>query len=264
MSHSKAALSAAPLVATNLTVLDDSLGLDWRGDVTFQGKIYRPLDPSYYAWLRSKMVQAKAACDRGKLSATAFDALRTRFNALHDQALALFGESALLDSVERLDPKAYAAPGQVSATEVVNPAEIPKAVGETRRAAPSPASRCSQGLPGIPAAEAPAQSIVQPGATRSRGNRPFSFPEQTTPDLPFDRPVTAEALGEVDAIREQAMALGWTEAELYQTRGRFAFPCGNQYGLVTFLDREHHVGPVNVHAIDILCRSGAIQRMYRR
>ncbi|MDD4664269.1 MAG: hypothetical protein PHD83_06380, partial [Caldisericia bacterium] len=79
-----------------------------------------------------------------------------------------------------------------------------------------------------------------------------------------DRPATLAALAEVDAIRDQALALGWTEAELYQTRGRFVFPCGNQYGAVCSVDSDHHIGSVTAAAIEFRCTSGAIQRMYRR
>ena len=46
------------------------------------------------------------------------------------------------------------------------------------------------------------------------------------------QPVTSQAVAKVDAIREEAMAKGWSEARLYQNQGRFRFPCGEDYGLV--------------------------------
>jgi hypothetical protein len=251
-------------VATDLCVLSEWATPATIEDVTVEGKTYRPMDPEYYAWLRKKMELAKAACDRGKLSRTAFDALRTRFNSLHDQAMALFGESALLEAIEHLDPKTYAAPGSNGSAAAGKPAEIPKTPGDAQDAAPAPATRCSQASPGIPEGQEPAQPAPVPAHAHARSSRPFSYPRAPSPDLPFDHPVTQAALDEVNAIRDQALSLGWTEAQLYQTRGRFAFPCGSHYGLVCFLSTDHHVGPVSEAAIEIHCRGGAIQRMYRR
>jgi len=37
------------------------------------------------------------------------------------------------------------------------------------------------------------------------------------------QPVTSQAVAKVDAIREEAMAKGWSEARLYQNQGRFRF-----------------------------------------
>jgi hypothetical protein len=251
-------------VSTDLCVLSEWATPTTIEDITVEGKTYRPMDPEYYAWLRKKMELAKAACDRGKLSRSAFDALRTRFNPLHDQAMALFGESALLEAIEHLDPKTYAAPGSNGTAAAGKPAEILKTPGDSKEAAPAPDLRCSQASAGIPEGQEHLQPTPAPAHAHARSSRPFSYPRDPSPDLHFDHPVTLAALEEVGAIRDKALALGWTEAELYQTRGRFAFPCGNQYGLVCFLSADHHVGPVSEAAIEIHCRGGAIQRMYRR
>lgn len=60
----------------------------------------------------------------------------------------------------------------------------------------------------------------------------------------FTRPVPQSSVDKVDAIREQALALGWTEAVLYQNRGRFGFPCGQHYGLVCFVDDDRQLGEI--------------------
>ena len=56
----------------------------------------------------------------------------------------------------------------------------------------------------------------------------------------------------VDAIRDQARSLGWSEAQLYQNRGRFRFPCGQDYGLVCFLEGDKRIGKVTRQSIEII------------
>lgn len=77
-------------------------------------------------------------------------------------------------------------------------------------------------------------SNPQPAATQSAQAAPrFRFPP--TGDFRFEHSVTPKAVATVDAIRDQAESLGWAEARLYQNRGRFAFPCGQDWGLVCFV-----------------------------
>ncbi|OPZ83955.1 MAG: hypothetical protein BWY76_02048 [bacterium ADurb.Bin429] len=52
-------------------------------------------------------------------------------------------------------------------------------------------------------------------------------------------------------IRERAHALGWTDADLFQTSGRFQFPCGQEYGLVCFL-RGRTPGEITADGIALL------------
>ena len=67
-------------------------------------------------------------------------------------------------------------------------------------------------------------------------------------------PVSAKAVAKVDAIRDQAIALGWDEAKLYQNRSHLPFSLGAEYGLVCFLDGAVEVGAVTAHAIEIIHR----------
>ena len=56
----------------------------------------------------------------------------------------------------------------------------------------------------------------------------------------------------IDAIRDQALALGWRESQLYQNPGRFRFPCGRDDGLVCFLEDDQRIGEVTRQSIEIL------------
>ena len=56
----------------------------------------------------------------------------------------------------------------------------------------------------------------------------------------------------VDAIREKAQSLGWGEARLYQNRGRFAFPCGRDWGLVCFVGPGDVLGAITETHIEII------------
>jgi len=217
-------------IATDLSLLEP-FGPDTKTDVTVNGRTYRPLDPGYYAWLRNRMELAQAAHDKGRLPTSPFDELRSRFNSVHDQAVALFGESALLEAIQQLDPASYRWPGHTE-TESKEPArsEIPEV--------PDSESRCSSGRPNIP------------GQSRAGPSR-------------FEHAVSPEAIAKVDAIRDEAMALGWTEPDLYQTHGRFRFPCGSGYGLVCFIDPDQHLGRITDKAIEIICKGGNSLRFYR-
>ena len=66
------------------------------------------------------------------------------------------------------------------------------------------------------------------------------------------QPVTSQAVAKVDTIREEAMAKGWSEARLYQNQGRFRFPCGEDYGLVCFVDGDQEIGEVTERSIEII------------
>lgn len=65
--------------------------------------------------------------------------------------------------------------------------------------------------------------------------------------------VTHEAVAQVDAVRETTMQLGWTEAGLYQNRGRYPFPYGQDYGLVCFVSGTRQVGEITAQYIEIVC-----------
>ena len=60
-------------------------------DIDIESIRLRRLDPDYFSWLRSRMVTAQAAHQAGKLSDTAWETLRGRFNSLQEMAIEMFG-----------------------------------------------------------------------------------------------------------------------------------------------------------------------------
>jgi hypothetical protein len=81
-------------------------------------------------------------------------------------------------------------------------------------------------------------------------------------DWPFVEVVTSEVVAQVDAIRDQALALGWSEAGLYQNRGLLRFPNGETYGLVCFLHGDSMIGEVTARFIEIISPRGSRLRHY--
>ncbi|HEY3418517.1 MAG TPA: hypothetical protein VGM23_16700 [Armatimonadota bacterium] len=55
----------------------------------------------------------------------------------------------------------------------------------------------------------------------------------------------------VNDIRERALALGWTDADLFQTSGLFKFPLGQDYGLVCFL-RGRRIGDITADNVALV------------
>ena len=199
--------------STNLTFFETSQPHDYGRDfVGVFGTCFRRLDPDYYAWLRHRMDLAKKRVGSGRLSAQAFDMLRTRFNEIHAWAIEHLGDEALRAAVQSLDPKTYAPP-RIDAFD-----------GRSDRVRP-------------PVKETPAVP-------------PYLFPEDG--DWRVIQRVRSSAVPQVDAIRDQALSLGWSEARLYQNRGRFRFPCGEDYGLVCFLDERKRIGEVTRQSIEIV------------
>jgi hypothetical protein len=193
--------SAAMYVSTSLEQWITNEPAIFARDVQIDDTAYRRLDPEYYAWLRSKMTIAKSAVTAGKLSASQFDDLRTRFNAMQDWATITFGEPRLIEAIRTLDARTYAPP------------------------------------------------VAEPW----REHRPWPVTSPSGNDNAFfTHPVLDHALRCVDAIRDRALALGWTHEALYQTRGRLRFPFGGDYGLVCFLDAEDRIGTVAADSIEII------------
>jgi len=87
-------------------------------DVQIDDLAYRRLDPEYYAWLRSRMNLAKSAHQAGQIDAEAYEALRSKFNGIHDWAMTHFGALPLSEAVRTLDARDYRPPAaEPDATE---------------------------------------------------------------------------------------------------------------------------------------------------
>ena len=89
---------------------------------------------------------------------------------------------------------------------------------------------------------------------------PYLFPEDG--DWQFTQPVRSSTVPKVDAIRDQALSLGWSEAQLYRNRGRFRFPYGRDYGLVCFLEEDKRIGEVTRQSIEIIGPPPQENRLY--
>ncbi len=75
--------------------------------------------------------------------------------------------------------------------------------------------------------------------------------------------VTSKAVAKVDAIRDEAMAKGWSEARLYQNQGRFRFPCGEDYGLVCFVEGSRRIGEITARYIEIISETAGRENRLR-
>lgn len=64
--------------------------------------------------------------------------------------------------------------------------------------------------------------------------------------------VTLDAVKQVEAIKDQALALGWTLAGLFQNRGNLIFPIGQDWGLVCFLGENRSIQSVTHEFIEIV------------
>lgn len=241
------AAPTAPFVATNLSVYRGEVNPGQSGDITIDGLPYRRLDPAYYAWLRSRMEKARKAHQAGKLDEPSFSALREHFNAIHDEAVRLFGESTLLQAIRTLDPKTYPAPTRCS--EESNP-RIP-GNGDVER--PGQREKTDE--------QESQEAGVTPPSPRPKKLPPdldttFHFPEAEDPALPFSQTVRLSALAKVRAIESLALSAGWTLPELYQNRGRFRFPYGQDWGIACFIDPEEKLGAVTSLSIELITRNG--------
>jgi hypothetical protein len=169
-------------------------------DVQVDDRAYRRLDPEYYAWLRSRMHLAQLAAGAGRLSPEAFDELREKFNAVHEWAVAHFGEDSLREAVRNLDARNYAPP------------------------------------------------VAEP----DKPVRPARAAEH----------IASDAVAMVDAIRDQALSLGWTERSLYGPSGATRALLGKACGLANLLNATDQIGVVTRQSIEIILASGVRQRFY--
>ena len=89
----------------------------------------------------------------------------------------------------------------------------------------------------------------------------FLFPK--TGDWKFTEPVTPASVRKVDAIRDAAHTKGWSDERLYQNRGRFRFPLGQDYGLVCFVGPDDELGEIIETHIEIIHVCGSRKNSLR-
>jgi len=201
--------------ATNLESWETVTPHYYAQDVSIDSTCFRRVDPEYFAWLRHKMTLARKSADSGRLSSSAFEMLRTRFNDIRAWAVNHFGEDEILSAVQSLDPKTY-------------PPPVFEVFG--RDGGTFPRKR-------VP---------IQPPPIDEH----YLFPKEG--DWRFTQEVSPSAVAKVDAIRDKAVSLGWSEVSLYQNRGCLCFPYGQDYGLVCFVDGNVRIGEVTKQSIEIV------------
>jgi hypothetical protein len=84
-----------------------------------------------------------------------------------------------------------------------------------------------------------------------------AFPAQG--EWPLTEQVTADAVSQVDAIRAEALALGWTDTALYRNRGHRPFPF-DDYGLVCFVGVDARIEAVTREAVTLRHARGRSHR----
>lgn len=211
-------------VATNLESWETSTPKYYARDVSIDDTSFRRLDSEYYAWLRHKMALARKAADSERILSSAFDKLRTRFNDIHTWAVDRFGEDILRSAIQSLNPKAYSPPKIETFGQIVQ-------------------HRPEQSAPEMSPSSDPQ----------------YIFPRDG--NWHFTQEVSPSAVAKVDAIRDNAMSLGWSEAKLYQNRGCLRFPYGQDYGLVCFLDGNVRIGEVTRQSIEIVGTTSQANRL---
>lgn len=70
-------------------------------------------------------------------------------------------------------------------------------------------------------------------------------------DWRFEESPSFDDYLKVNDVREHAHALGWTDADLFQTSGQFKFPYGQDYGLVCFL-RGRSIGDITADNVALV------------
>ena len=97
-------------VTTTLDAWEYPAPQHYTADVTLNEIPHRKLDPDFYAWLRHRMAQVKRRADQGAIPQETFQAMREKFNRIHQWAVQHLGEAALRQAVQTLDPKRYTPP----------------------------------------------------------------------------------------------------------------------------------------------------------
>nr|WP_321466145.1 hypothetical protein [uncultured Desulfobulbus sp.] len=83
--------SSAPepdlFVSTDLETAQFEWDVTSASDVEYNGKIYRRLEPEYFAWLRSRMLAAQSAFKAGKFPESTWESLKSRLHPLQEYAV---------------------------------------------------------------------------------------------------------------------------------------------------------------------------------
>ncbi len=292
---------------TGAQILDDR-------DLVIQNKAYRRLNPEYYSWLRSRMKHAQDKYKQGLLPEAVYNQLRDRFNSMQDEAIQLFGETALLSALETLEFQSYEPPSVQTVLTVkslsvsATPLTFYSGPWSTRATLPDPSAppTLTTGIPvqtrsgkGIITAIHPADEyfpggwmeiLMADGSNAQTDARyitdaynrrfvPMTYTQQELnimelvknekhqdasdilPDLNYPADGKWKFSENVDLldylkvweIKDAAMSSGWSYADLFQNRGEYPMPCGQDYGLVCFV-HGRNIGDITADDIELISK----------
>ncbi len=216
-------------ISSDLSVIEEKPHKNHSGPrLVIDDKIYVALTPDVYAWLRRQMEKAHSAYQSGHLQENRWNVLRERFCPVHGWVIDTWGKEVVARSMKKNQP---------------NPFIVTNHVEDE----PNPIVGNSKGKP--------------PDANQHQDS---SHRYPATGEYPCIHPVSPEAVTQVNAIKDRALSLGWTQAGLYQNRGRFKWLCGQDYGLVCFLGNGETIGEITRQSIEIIKPSGVHHRFYNR
>jgi len=213
-------------VSTNLNYIELDRSISVARDFTFNGTVYRILDPDYFAWLSRCMKNIKRKFQTPGDLTVGFIRVTSRWKNLEAIAIKSFGKKTIEKAIKELDGRRYHHPG--------SPEKYIARNTSRKRRLESP--------------------IPDP--------RDFRYPKAQ--QLPNFHPVSRYAVTQVDAIRKRALSMDWTDTELYRNQGgEFPFPYGFDWGIVNFIDRGDRLGKVTSRSIELITSAGSLLHFYK-
>jgi hypothetical protein len=199
----------ATFVSTSMTVVNRGESYGGREIVYDNGIAHYRLTPLFWSYLRHAFNNATRACEVGKLDASTYSELLNRISRIYNMTLAQFGEDAVKSAEQTFTPTKW----KRHCEGLAKPQEL--AIAEnTHCAMPMPSSA-------------------------------YRYPENATGAY---HPVSKTAIALVDAIREKALALGWTMNQLYRNTGM----AHRDWGLVCYLGPDDKIGKIDRQSIEIV------------
>ena len=206
-----------PYVSTDLRWVDVTEPNAQRRDLLIDGIWYRRLGAQYFMWIERRVELARKASLQGKISDAALDSLLVRF-----QKIKIWIDENLSS--------------------------------ENLKAAKRLAGNSSYDPP-LSATPPPKPMVNQETKVTHNSKKSESYRYPAGGVWEHSVPIAPAVVKLVDAIREEALSKGWTEASLYQNRGHY--PAGNWYGLVCLLDITDRIEKIDNQFIYIRTFKGA-------
>lgn len=169
--------------------------------------VHYRLTPLFWAYLRHAFNNATRACEAGKLDAGTYSELLDRISRIYNMAVAQFGEADIKSAEQSFTPAKWK----------------------------RHCERLAQGTTPIEN-EFDTDTGVPTGTYR--------YPADGTGAY---HPVSKTALALVDAIRDKAIAAGWTMNQLYRNVGI----ANRDWGLVCYIGPDDRIGEITRQSIEI-------------